>query len=164
MGGDTIVENRIGPNPRSQNFELLRDESWYCCNCVAVYVDQSIYRGDPFACVYRWLSITSGQFRSFRCLAFKLCECNTKHPDSKVHGVNIGPNWVLSGPDVPHVGPMNLAIRAPTVFVFRPVHFHWLILQHNLIHKSQHVEAYCNDRSWCIRLFPTKTYVFYSNI
>ena len=34
-----------------------------------------------------------------------------KFPDSKVHGANMGPNWVLSAPDGPHVGPMNLAIR-----------------------------------------------------
>ena len=31
--------------------------------------------------------------------------------DSKVHGTNMGPTWVLSAPDGPHVGPMNLAIR-----------------------------------------------------
>ena len=32
-------------------------------------------------------------------------------PDSKVHGANMRPTWVLSTPDGPHVGPMNLAIR-----------------------------------------------------
>ena len=32
-------------------------------------------------------------------------------PDSKVHGANMGPTWVLSAPDGPHVGPMNLDIR-----------------------------------------------------
>ena len=32
-------------------------------------------------------------------------------PDSKVHGTNMGPTWVLSAPDGPHVGPMNLALR-----------------------------------------------------
>ena len=32
------------------------------------------------------------------------------YPDSKVRGANMGPNWVLSAPDGPHVGPMNLAI------------------------------------------------------
>ena len=32
-------------------------------------------------------------------------------PDSKVHGANMGPTRVLSSPDGPHVGPMNLAIR-----------------------------------------------------
>ena len=33
------------------------------------------------------------------------------YPDSNVHGANMGPTWVLSAPDGPHVGPMNLAIR-----------------------------------------------------
>ena len=32
-------------------------------------------------------------------------------PDSKVHGANMGPTWVMSAPDGPHVSPMNLAIR-----------------------------------------------------
>ena len=32
-------------------------------------------------------------------------------PDSKVHGANMGPTCVLSAPDGPHVGPMNLAMR-----------------------------------------------------
>ena len=31
-------------------------------------------------------------------------------PESKVHGANIGPTWVLSATDGPHVGPMNLAV------------------------------------------------------
>ena len=35
-------------------------------------------------------------------------------PDSKVHGANMGPIWVLSAPDGPHVGPMNLSIWAIT--------------------------------------------------
>ena len=30
-------------------------------------------------------------------------------PDSKVHGANMGPTWVLSAPDGPHVRPMNFA-------------------------------------------------------
>ena len=33
------------------------------------------------------------------------------YPDSKVHETNMGPTQVLSAPDGPHVGPMNLAIR-----------------------------------------------------
>ena len=32
-------------------------------------------------------------------------------PDSIVHGANMGPTLVLSAPDGPHVGPMNLVIR-----------------------------------------------------
>ena len=38
-----------------------------------------------------------------------------QHPDSKIHGANMGPTWVLSAPGGPHVGHMNLAIMAGTV-------------------------------------------------
>ena len=31
--------------------------------------------------------------------------------DSNVHGVNMGPSWVLSAPAGPHVGHMDLVIR-----------------------------------------------------
>ena len=40
------------------------------------------------------------------------------YPDSKVHGANMGPTWVLSAPDGSHVGPMNLAIRITIQLVF----------------------------------------------
>ena len=43
-------------------------------------------------------------------------------PDSKVHGAHLGPTWVLSVPDGPHVGPMN-HIRGN--YVHAPI---WLIL------------------------------------
>ena len=33
------------------------------------------------------------------------------NPDSKIHGANMGPTWVLSAPDGSHVGHTNLAIR-----------------------------------------------------
>ena len=33
------------------------------------------------------------------------------YPDSKDHGANMGPTWVLSAPAGPHIGPMDLAIR-----------------------------------------------------
>ena len=42
--------------------------------------------------------------------------CRCKCPESKVHGSDMGPTWVLSITDGPHVGPMNLAIRV----VIRP--------------------------------------------
>ena len=34
------------------------------------------------------------------------------HPDSKVHGANMVPIWVLSAPGGAHVGPIDLAFRA----------------------------------------------------
>ena len=40
-----------------------------------------------------------------------MCQCMLGIPDSKFHGANLGPTWVLSAPAGPHLGPMNLAIR-----------------------------------------------------
>ena len=34
--------------------------------------------------------------------------------ESKVRGANLGPTWVLSAPDGPHFGLVNLAIRRVT--------------------------------------------------
>ena len=33
-----------------------------------------------------------------------------RYPDSKVHGVNMGPIWGRQDPGGPHVGPMNFAV------------------------------------------------------
>ena len=38
-------------------------------------------------------------------------------PVSKVHGANMGPTWVLSAPEGPHVGPMNFAIRVLSLMI-----------------------------------------------
>ena len=46
------------------------------------------------------------------------------YPDSKVHGANIGPTWVLPAPDGPHMGPMNLAMR-DTIGYVRLVYMSW---------------------------------------
>ena len=40
-----------------------------------------------------------------------------RHLDSKIRVANMGPTWVLSAPDEPHVGPNNLAIRVQVSFV-----------------------------------------------
>ena len=37
------------------------------------------------------------------------------NPDNKIHGTNIGPTWVLSATDGPHLGPMKLAINPRTM-------------------------------------------------
>ena len=44
-------------------------------------------------------------------------ESASRHiPDSKVHGANMGPPWVLSASDGPHVDPMNLAVGDDTIW------------------------------------------------
>ena len=53
-------------------------------------------------------TVVLGNKKSWHWLGFHGMFC----PDSKVHMVNMGPTWVLSAPGGPHVGPMNLAIRA----------------------------------------------------
>ena len=52
------------------------------------------------------------------CLLIIICNVSGKmvtqtysYPDSKVHWANMGPTWVLSAPDGPHIGPMNFAIK-----------------------------------------------------
>ena len=40
---------------------------------------------------------------------------NKGHPGSKVHVTHMGPTRVLSAPGEPHVGPMNLALRAVSI-------------------------------------------------
>ena len=50
------------------------------------------------------------------------CGCFVIYPDSKVHGANTGPTWVLMAPDGPHFGPMNFAIRVGfTQLIAKPV-------------------------------------------
>ena len=61
------------------------------------------------------------------CLLFSCCITNV-YPDSKVHGANMGPTWVLSAPDGPHVAPMNLAIR-----VIRESELFWLLNWDHLV-------------------------------
>ena len=48
-------------------------------------------------------------------------------PDSKVHGANMGPTWVLPAPDGPHVGPMNLATRVGTQFMLNIYLYFWQV-------------------------------------
>ena len=50
------------------------------------------------------------------------------YPDSKVHRANMGPTWVLSAPDGPHVGPMNLTTRVSSIRKMSSNHFSILVL------------------------------------
>ena len=49
---------------------------------------------------------------NYWCLDFDMVR--DEFPDGKVHGANMGPTWVLSAPDGPHVSPMNLVIMVIT--------------------------------------------------
>ena len=47
-------------------------------------------------------------------------------PDSNVHGANVGPTWVPSAPDGPHVGSMNLVIRDTTHLLIIGMYTYWI--------------------------------------
>ena len=54
-------------------------------------------------------------------------------PDSKVHGANMGPTWVLSSLGGPHVGPMNLAIWDITMLSYNPALSNIITLKGTLV-------------------------------
>ena len=80
-------------------------------------------------CKHRALEVFTSGAVSLRNIVMFLVSCSDltqeedtrawlyHNPDSKVHGANMGPTWVLSAPDGPHVGPMNHAIREGTCIV-----------------------------------------------
>ena len=73
---------------------------------------------------------------SIKSMNWRYSQC----PDSKVHGANMGPTWVLSAPDGPHIVPMNPTIwditQTEAVYVsvigytevaeFTPRYWNWL--------------------------------------
>ena len=54
-----------------------------------------------------------------------ICSTPSIPPDSKDHGAKMEPTWALSVPGRPHIGPMNLAIRAvaPENLVTKLLHY-----------------------------------------
>ena len=79
----------------------------------------------PILLCYQFFLITclNYDFQNGRRYLKKSCGTSSVNlPDSKVDGANKGPTWVLSAPDGPHVGPMNLVIRATIL-----IHHHMLM-------------------------------------
>ena len=90
--------------------------------CIDVWVDDEVI---PINCIN--LSVTGG------------------HPDSKVHGANMGPIWGRQDPGGPHVGHMNLDIWDTSKSIYSEYH---LRLQRNnfmfLSHESALlIDLYC---------------------
>ena len=66
------------------------------------------YMTKTLAILYNACRITMRVLQGVRTMFYDFIGQN---PDSKVPGDNMGPTWVLSAPDGPHVGSMNLAIK-----------------------------------------------------
>ena len=59
------------------------------------------------------------QYGGCRCRGILCWGVISTYPDSKVRGANMGPIWVLSAPDGPHVDHKNFAIRVCNVMCNR---------------------------------------------
>ena len=53
------------------------------------------------------------------CIYFKTPCYIVDIPNNMIHGANMGPTWVLSAPDGPHIGPMIFAIWDDLVMVYK---------------------------------------------
>ena len=73
-------------------------------NSIANALELHLSVADPLIYLYKETSLYPSVFGSMPIQG-------SDGPDSKVHGANMWPTWVLSAPDGPHVGTMNLAIR-----------------------------------------------------
>ena len=88
------------------NDKQLKTQKYYS-TCMAAMHTLTIEIND-----YQWLKPLLKRILSFLCLLpFGICQCR-RHPDSKVHGDNMGPIWGWQDPGRPHVGHMNFAIWA----------------------------------------------------
>ena len=81
-------------------------ENWLNLNCDISY---NLHSGHYVLKQEIWIMFMN-QFKLATIIVF-LALGNTHLPGSKVYGANMGPTWVLSAPDGPHVGPTNLAFR-----------------------------------------------------
>ena len=80
-------------------------------------------------------------------------------PDSKIHGANMGPTWVLSAPVGPHVSPMNLAIRevCPALWLAQLCWYHGKqILRSWTICVSEVWNVFCEIRARFLSLTRSK--------
>ena len=68
------------------------------------------------------------------------------NPDSKDHGANMGPTWVLSAPVGPHVGPVNLAIKEDAMK--SRFHTSWRNILKATKHLAMNIDK--NNRGICI--------------
>ena len=76
-------------------------------NGIILYIHHSISNHLQIDCLFKSLLKLTAKNSKLCFLA--ICE-GIYSPDSKVHGANMGPTWVLLAPDGPHVGPINFAI------------------------------------------------------
>ena len=106
-----------------RNFEYLIINCWLCDH--GLHIDGILPKGPYPPCLRmadcallagypRYVMSLSWPHATNEPYTYEIDTYNTNFIsflDSKVHGANMGPTWVLSAPVGSHVGPMNLVIR-----------------------------------------------------
>ena len=97
--------------------------------------DRCLFEMDPrmFAVSSIFLVLTV-RYQTDSSIFFIKMQSVYTYPDKNVHLAYMGPTWVLSAPGGPHVGPMNLTIRA-YFHNYSSIHTYWL---HRYIHPCMH--------------------------
>ena len=96
---------------RSQKAHIFLDNNPWHCNNKLGWTEQCVQKTDSDMYCMGWLFLRDMICKSpLRAQGMTPKEAGWD-PDSKIHGDNMGPTWVLPVPDGPHVGPMNFAIR-----------------------------------------------------
>ena len=103
-----------------------------------------------WCCEFKMQHVVPNISNWYICIAFPLTTITDTFPDNKVHGANMGPTWVLSAPDGPHTGPMNLAIRdtmayVRSICVYRTANWVLISLGIELSPVSQKVSTWIDD-------------------
>ena len=114
-----MVSDSAGPLPEPMLLYLQWDplifiQGWYlftisvpklCWKCTHLKSQPHLPRHNELMC---WCAMESRRILCVHNQEFTSVWWRT-FPDIKVHGANMGPTWILSAPDGPRVGPMNLA-------------------------------------------------------
>ena len=111
---------RTGTIPLCTSTNLLYPKRSMLCNSSWLYLGQISPPGlqSSNVCHVYFYWICNKQFLNLEFLNFEALIWRASHyilnliPQiARLMGANMGPTWVLSAPDGPHVGPINLAIR-----------------------------------------------------
>ena len=110
---------------------------WRSTGCTLLESVPVLYLGrHSIGCIFSYLGRHSIECKfSYTLSGREALGRNGCNPDIKVHGANMGPTWVLSAPDGPHVGPMNFAIREATS--------DWLLFNRHLLATSKSLALFC---------------------
>ena len=101
----------FGKRPSLSRDSLLSDStSWCLKDGIYIYIYIYIYNIKLCLCCSAFWSMLA-RIASYYMIIIWIEHQSVTSAESKVHEPNMETTWVLSAPDGPNIGPMNLAIR-----------------------------------------------------